>query len=53
MAAQGTVTSTGGRVGKALVNVAAGLSLIYLFIPIFVIVAFSFNKPKGRFNAVW
>jgi spermidine/putrescine transport system permease protein len=49
----GTVTSTGGRVGRALVNVAAAFALLYLFLPIFVIVLFSFNKPKGRFNAVW
>ena len=49
----GTVTSPGGRVGRVAVNTAAGVSLLYLFIPIFVIVAFSFNKPKGRFNAVW
>jgi spermidine/putrescine transport system permease protein len=49
----GTVTSTGGRVGRALINVAAALALVYLFLPIFVIVLFSFNKPKGRFNAVW
>ena len=53
MSAAGTVTSTGGRVGRALVNVAAALALVYLFLPIFVIVLFSFNKPKGRFNAVW
>src|SRR3954452_22489191 len=45
--------SPGGRVGRTLVNVAAGFSLLYLFLPIFVIVAFSFNEPKGRFNAVW
>jgi spermidine/putrescine transport system permease protein len=49
----GTVTSPAGRVGRALVNVAAGATLVYLFLPIFVIVAFSFNKPRGRFNAVW
>ena len=47
------MTSPGGRVGRGLVNTAAGLSLLYLFIPIFVIVAFSFNQPKGRFNVVW
>ena len=45
--------SPGGRVGRTLINVAAGFSLLYLFLPIFVIVAFSFNEPKGRFNAVW
>lgn len=49
----GTVTSTGGRIGRWLVNIAAGLGLVYLFLPIFVIIMFSFNKPKGRFNAVW
>jgi spermidine/putrescine transport system permease protein len=49
----GTVTSPGGRVGRAAINVLAAFGLLYLFAPIFVIVAFSFNKPKGRFNAVW
>ncbi len=49
----GTVMSKGGRVGRMVVNVAAGASLLYLFLPIFVIVAFSFNQPKGKFNAVW
>lgn len=53
MSRHGTVMSPGGRVGRALVNLAAGLALVYLFLPIFVIVMFSFNKPKGRFNAVW
>jgi spermidine/putrescine transport system permease protein len=32
---------------------AAGLALLYLFAPIFVIVLFSFNKPAGNFNIVW
>jgi spermidine/putrescine transport system permease protein len=49
----GTVTSTGGRIGRAAVNVAAAFGLLFLFLPIFVIVAFSFNQPSGRFNAVW
>jgi spermidine/putrescine transport system permease protein len=49
----GTVTSTGGRIGRLAVNLAAAFGLLYLFAPIFVIVLFSFNKPKGRFNAVW
>jgi spermidine/putrescine transport system permease protein len=51
--ASGTVTSPGGRAGRAAVNTAAVLALLYLFAPIFVIVLFSFNQPKGRFNAVW
>ena len=50
---EGTVTSSGGRVGKTLINASAIAALIYLFLPIFVIVAFSFNAPKGKFNAVW
>lgn len=53
MSGSGTVTSTGGRVGRAAINAAAAFGLFYLFLPIFVIVAFSFNQPAGRFNAVW
>ena len=49
----GTVTSPGGRVGKILVNAAAVGSLVFLFLPIFVIVVFSFNEPSGKFNAIW
>src|SRR4029077_5066426 len=29
------------------------LALIYLFLPIAVVVAFSFNDPAGRFNFTW
>jgi spermidine/putrescine transport system permease protein len=31
----------------------AGLALLYLFLPIAVIIAFSFNAPAGRFNYTW
>ena len=31
----------------------SGLAVLYLFIPIFVIVVFSFNDPAGRFNFTW
>jgi spermidine/putrescine transport system permease protein len=31
----------------------ATLAMIYLFIPIFVVVLFSFNDPEGRFNLTW
>jgi spermidine/putrescine transport system permease protein len=41
------------RAGNRFLNVYAGLALLYLFLPIFVIVLFSFNAPKGRFNLVW
>jgi spermidine/putrescine transport system permease protein len=36
-----------------LLNAYAGLALIYLLIPITVIIVFSFNNPKGRFNFIW
>ncbi|MEN9792547.1 MAG: hypothetical protein RL330_625, partial [Actinomycetota bacterium] len=36
------------RSGRRAVNAAAGLALAYIFLPILVIVAFSFNKPKGK-----
>ena len=29
------------------------LALLYLFLPIFVVIVFSFNNPKGRFNYTW
>jgi spermidine/putrescine transport system permease protein len=31
----------------------AGLALLYLFLPIFIVVLFSFNDPNGRFNLTW
>jgi spermidine/putrescine transport system permease protein len=34
-------------------NVFAGLVLLYLFLPITVIILFSFNDPVGRFNITW
>ena len=41
------------RIARMSLNVFAGLGLIYLFLPIFFIVLFSFNKPKGKYNIVW
>jgi spermidine/putrescine transport system permease protein len=43
----------GGKLGDILLKVVAGLVLLYIFIPIFVIVLFSFNKPAGKFNYTW
>src|SRR6187200_986612 len=34
-------------------GVWSALALLYLFIPIFIIVVFSFNDPQGRFNFTW
>jgi spermidine/putrescine transport system permease protein len=41
------------RVRRHLLSVYAALALAYLFLPIGVVVAFSFNNPKGRFNFTW
>jgi spermidine/putrescine transport system permease protein len=45
------------RIGRALLdrslNLYALLALMYLLAPIAIILAFSFNHPKGRFNFVW
>jgi spermidine/putrescine transport system permease protein len=43
----------GGKLGDIALKVVAGLVLLYIFIPIFVIVLFSFNKPAGKFNYTW
>src|SRR3954462_9372253 len=43
----------GSRWGGRVLDVVAGLVLFYLFLPIFVIVLYSFNKPSGKFNFVW
>jgi spermidine/putrescine transport system permease protein len=36
-----------------LLGLWAGLALLYLFLPIFIVVLFSFNDPNGRFNLTW
>jgi spermidine/putrescine transport system permease protein len=36
-----------------LLGLWAGLALLYLFLPIFIVVLFSFNDPHGRFNITW
>ncbi len=51
--ASGTATDLRQRVGQRLVNGVAALGLVYVFLPIAVIVLFSFNAPKGKFNIEW
>jgi len=41
------------RIGGWFLNGYAAFVLIYLFLPVGVIVAFSFNEPIGKFNFVW
>jgi spermidine/putrescine transport system permease protein len=40
-------------VRRHLLSAYAALALFYLFLPIAIVVAFSFNAPKGRFNFTW
>lgn len=42
-----------GFFGELALKASAVLVLLFLFAPIFVIVMFSFNKPKGKFNLKW
>lgn len=42
-----------GKLGDVALRVVAALVLLYIFVPIFVIVLFSFNKPSGKFNYTW
>jgi spermidine/putrescine transport system permease protein len=41
------------RVRTWLLGAWSVLALLYLFIPIFIVVLFSFNDNKGRFNFTW
>jgi spermidine/putrescine transport system permease protein len=40
-------------VRKHMLDAYAVLALVYLFLPIAVVVVFSFNNPAGRFNFTW
>jgi spermidine/putrescine transport system permease protein len=42
-----------GRVRTWLLGIFAGLAVLYLFSPIFIVILFSFNEPQGRFNFTW
>ncbi len=41
------------RLSRWLLDGYAALVLAYLFLPIFVTMLYSFNKPAGKFNFVW
>lgn len=41
------------KFGDFALRIIAVLVLLYLFLPIFVIILFSFNKPAGKFNYTW
>ena len=42
-----------GRLSRWGLVAAAVAGFVYLFTPIVVIVVFSFNKPRGKFNLLW
>jgi spermidine/putrescine transport system permease protein len=44
---------TSDRVRGGLLAIWSGLALLYLFIPVFIVVLFSFNDNQGRFNFTW
>jgi spermidine/putrescine transport system permease protein len=45
--------SSGDRWRSRALGVWSALALLYLFVPIFIVVLFSFNDNKGRFNFTW
>ena len=54
--APGTRKTPHGRRGRLqgwVLDAFGGLVLLYLFLPIFVIILYSFNRPEGKFNFVW
>ena len=44
---------TWDRIRTCLLGAWSGVALLYLFIPIFIVVLFSFNDNQGRFNFTW
>src|SRR6185436_1788189 len=47
------MNSRADRIRSWVLGAWAALALLYLFIPIFIVVLFSFNDNKGRFNFTW
>jgi spermidine/putrescine transport system permease protein len=43
----------GQRVGRLVLPVYTAVAVAYLFLPIAVMIAFSFNNPRGRQNITW
>ncbi|MEA2369593.1 MAG: spermidine/putrescine transport system permease protein, partial [Thermoleophilaceae bacterium] len=47
------MTRVGRRLLDQSLNLYSGLVLVYLMTPIAIILLFSFNDTKSRFNFVW
>src|SRR3954470_18491524 len=45
--------ATRDRLRTWLLGIWSVLALLYLFIPVFIVILFSFNDNKGRFNFTW
>src|SRR5574338_1680116 len=45
--------TVGTRISRLVLPVFTGLAVVYLFLPIAVMTAFSFNDPAGRQNITW
>jgi len=41
------------RLRANALTIYAALAFLYLLLPIFIVIVFSFNNPTGRFNYVW
>ena len=52
-AARGSGRRRRGRLIDLGLNAYGGLALLYLLLPIAIILVFSFNNPRGRFNFIW
>ena len=51
--ARGRGRPRGDGVRNWALGIWSALALLYLFIPVFIVVLFSFNDNKGRFNFTW
>ena len=49
----GAPETTRGKVGRWALTTWTALGFVYLFIPIAVIIVYSFNDPAGKFNIIW
>ena len=52
-APQSSSSATRDRLRHWALGIWSALALLYLFIPVFIVVLFSFNDNKGRFNFTW
>jgi spermidine/putrescine transport system permease protein len=52
-AARERSTPIGQRLSRAVLPAFTALAVVYLFVPIAVMIAFSFNDPRGRQNITW